>query len=314
MFSQISTVNNVPNPMMNLPLRSPKLKKDDKPHACQSDVPSLLFYYLFDDWYASYSLVSRSGHQYGNQLEQLVTDSVLRLLVLTDIYQRKRMFTTADLKHINQLHQFGRQLAVLKRMYQSYDNIIQRVLERSQDISPSVPRSNSKSSKHTQSDSTATEDNVVSSSALYGVPLSTAAKLKFERLNDRVKLLTLTEIQDCLDEKEALVMLVYTPSMKSFVVTDSSLELQSYCYQGVLGGGTPYPNNDPFSEGHHLVHACELDDRLFLYTDRRSCRRLHSHHLLGLLRGCHDIINHLSHSLWAAEWNSRGEANLQITN
>ena len=74
-FSQISTLNNIPNPMMNLPLRSSRLKKDDTPHASQSDVPSLLFYYLFDDWYASYSLVSRSEHQYGKQLEQLVMKS-----------------------------------------------------------------------------------------------------------------------------------------------------------------------------------------------------------------------------------------------
>ena len=128
------------------------------------------------------------------------------------------MFSTAELKHINQLHQYGRQLAVLKRMYQSYDNIIQRVLEGPQDIPPA------KSSKHTQSESTATEDSVVVPSDSYGVPLSTAAKLKFERLKDRVKLLTLTEIQDCLDEKEALVMLVCIPSMVG-LVTDLSLEL-----------------------------------------------------------------------------------------
>jgi len=36
------------------------------------DASSLLFYYLFDDWYTSYSLVARKEHQYGAQLEHLV--------------------------------------------------------------------------------------------------------------------------------------------------------------------------------------------------------------------------------------------------
>ena len=36
-----------------------------------ADSPSLLFYYLFDDWYASYALVA-SEHQYAQLLEKLV--------------------------------------------------------------------------------------------------------------------------------------------------------------------------------------------------------------------------------------------------
>ena len=216
------------------------------------------------------------------------------------------MFTTAELKHITQLHQYGRQLAVLKRMYQSYDNIIQRVLEGPQDTPPSVPRSTSKFSDHTQSASTATDNSVVAPSASYGVPLPTAAKLKFERLKDRIRLLTLTEIQDCLDEKDALVLLVSILSMKGRSVTDASQELQSYRYQGVLGSGTPYPDYYPSREGDHLVHACKLDDRLLLCADRGSCWRLHSRHILGILRSRHDIIYHFPCCLWAAQWNSRG--------
>lgn len=42
----------------------------------------------------------------------------------------------------------------------------------------------------------------------YGVPVSTAASVRFERLKDRITLYALSEIQDCIDEKEALVMLV----------------------------------------------------------------------------------------------------------
>ena len=36
-----------------------------------TDSPSLLFYYLFDDWYASYALIA-SEHQYAQLLEKLV--------------------------------------------------------------------------------------------------------------------------------------------------------------------------------------------------------------------------------------------------
>ena len=42
-----------------------------------SDSPSLLFYYLFDDWYTSYSLVSKKEHQYGSQLEILVSHFIM---------------------------------------------------------------------------------------------------------------------------------------------------------------------------------------------------------------------------------------------
>lgn len=74
-FCQLSFANersNPHNPIMSVPIRSPTLDKDDKPQASPSDVPSLLFYYLFDDWYTSYSLVARSEHQYGAQLEHVV--------------------------------------------------------------------------------------------------------------------------------------------------------------------------------------------------------------------------------------------------
>ena len=42
----------------------------------------------------------------------------------------------------------------------------------------------------------------------FGAPLSSAASVRFERLRDRINLLALSEIQECLDEKESLVFLV----------------------------------------------------------------------------------------------------------
>ena len=42
------------------------------------DAPSVLFYYIFDDWYSAYNLVAQKGHQYELQLEQLVRHWVVR--------------------------------------------------------------------------------------------------------------------------------------------------------------------------------------------------------------------------------------------
>jgi hypothetical protein len=38
----------------------------------QEDGPSLLLYYIFDDWISSYGLVARKEHQYGASMDRLV--------------------------------------------------------------------------------------------------------------------------------------------------------------------------------------------------------------------------------------------------
>ena len=45
----------------------------------QEDGPSLLLYYLFDDWVLSYGLIARRGHKYGVWLDQLVGVTLLTL-------------------------------------------------------------------------------------------------------------------------------------------------------------------------------------------------------------------------------------------
>ncbi|MCJ1420907.1 hypothetical protein MMC32_007266 [Xylographa parallela] len=191
-FCQISNANetNLQNPLETLPIRSPSLKIDSQPHASPADVPSLLFYYLFDDWYTSYSLVARKEHQYGTQLELL----------------RARMFTTADLQHVDDLHRYGRQLAVLKRIYQSYSNIIERVLEGSKQIEHTRSTATDNAAP-TQQGFETIETNKFTISSSIGVPISTKARVRFERLKDRIGLYCLNEIQDCIDEKDALVLL-----------------------------------------------------------------------------------------------------------
>ena len=59
---------------MKLPVRSGLLKNKEGDEVV-SDAPSLLFFYIFDDWYTSYSLVARKEHQYGKQLGRLVSET-----------------------------------------------------------------------------------------------------------------------------------------------------------------------------------------------------------------------------------------------
>lgn len=74
-FQQLSRVNDQrsrENHIMTIPVRPGR--QDATGHEVSpSDAPSLLFHYLFDDWLTTYSLVARKEHQYGIQLERLVS-------------------------------------------------------------------------------------------------------------------------------------------------------------------------------------------------------------------------------------------------
>ena len=58
------------------------------------------------------------------------------------------MFSKPDVKLIDDLHHVGRQLAVLKRMYQSYALIIERILERQKPVRNPIERKPSQFSDH----------------------------------------------------------------------------------------------------------------------------------------------------------------------
>lgn len=45
----------------------------DQANIKQEDGPSLLFYYIFDDWVSSYGLIAKREHKYGVALEELVS-------------------------------------------------------------------------------------------------------------------------------------------------------------------------------------------------------------------------------------------------
>jgi len=107
-----------------------------------------------------------------------------------------------EIKHIQGLHHIGQQLAVLKKIYQSYGLIIDRILDRQK------PVDLSNSTQLLQEDLGQNKSMLTAQTRAYAVPLSSAATVRFERLRDRINLYALSEIQDCLDEKESLVFLV----------------------------------------------------------------------------------------------------------
>ena len=122
---------------------------------------------------------------------------------------------------INSLHQKGRELAVLKRIYESYALIIERILERTKPaglgstsqsggnatLSATQPLRNGGATPRARNPSPSIDGDTSPETATYGTPLSSAATVRFERLLDRIKHLALSEIQECLDEKESLVFL-----------------------------------------------------------------------------------------------------------
>lgn len=128
------------------------------------------------------------------------------------------MFGRPAVELIQRLHENGRQLAVLKRIYQSYELIISRILERQLPINrTSVDTAGTTADRSLgvhYRDDTICEPNdeclpqgTTTGRQGLGVPLSAAATAKFERLKDRIRLYALSEIQECLDEKDALVFL-----------------------------------------------------------------------------------------------------------
>ena len=73
-FRQLSKSNEQrksTNPFMTLGIRSGSQAIDGS----LPDAPGLLFYYLFDDWYSTYSLVIRDKNQYTAKLEKLVSSN-----------------------------------------------------------------------------------------------------------------------------------------------------------------------------------------------------------------------------------------------
>lgn len=130
------------------------------------------------------------------------------------------MMHRPNVELIGELHSIGRQLAVLKRMYNSYNLIIDRILEKQRPLDNSTERR--PSSKGVNGGQLPRGVPLITGEATtdphgldddgapqpLGVRLSEAATVRFRRLRDRIDLYALSEIQECLDEKESLVFMV----------------------------------------------------------------------------------------------------------
>lgn len=193
------------------------------------------------------------------------------------------MIQSPRLKHINSLQHIGRQLACLKRLYQSYELVINRVLEKQRtpialNLPPDTPHPHYTASHHT-SEPASTNTGIVISNAQahsnstpaaapplprhdsapmsstpgtlhpsnvslysrpvcirsppldlsswptqyqesarrqfdasydqFGVYLTSAARVRFERLRDRVRLYAISEISECIDLTNSLTTMNY---------------------------------------------------------------------------------------------------------
>ncbi|KAF3161105.1 hypothetical protein TWF225_003123 [Orbilia oligospora] len=121
----------------------------------------LLFYYLFDDWYASWSLAVDRAHPYSKELNEIRGEDPM-------------------LDHIDKLHDIARRLAGLKRVYNSYELILNQLLE---------------------------------NKAYFREPANKCFSIlsmnRFERLKHRISQLAISEIEDCEKEANGLISLTY---------------------------------------------------------------------------------------------------------
>jgi hypothetical protein len=70
--------------LLKLPIRTRMGDTGEEATHRPTDVPGLLFYYLFDDWINTYSLIARRNHCYAAELNRLV--SLLSILLITITY------------------------------------------------------------------------------------------------------------------------------------------------------------------------------------------------------------------------------------
>lgn len=158
-----------------------------------SEMAHLLFYYLFDDWVNIYYQAVGAENSYRNQLETL----------------RQKMIDSAEVEQVTTLHRIGRELSVLRAVYRSYESIIERIVQKHRrsnaqaniqyQIGSDLPRA--------RSFRDATPDNM-NGATKSDMLLGTSTIARFERLRDRISLCAVTEVDECLKEKDDLVVMV----------------------------------------------------------------------------------------------------------
>ncbi|WEW55785.1 hypothetical protein PRK78_001218 [Emydomyces testavorans] len=201
------------NPLMGTHIRNPSNSSHSSEvvRVGKGEGPSLLFYYIFDDWATNYSLVIGREHSYSSALGTL----------------RTNMLEKPQVNLVTDLHRVGRELAVLKRLYQSYELIATRILNRQWQMTEQLRNGSQRTASQIRGLNKYTcealrqdtwrsipDERGLDESAddfgpqhIGGVQLKPAALNRIERLADRIRLYALSEIEECLNEKETLTFL-----------------------------------------------------------------------------------------------------------
>ena len=211
------------------------------------------------------------------------------------------MLLKAELKHIDRLHHIGRQLSVLKRLYQSYDSIVDHVLEKQTATMASLANSHIVTANEGSEQLSSSQPQVIEEESLLGVSLSSAARVRFLRLKHRIRLFALSEIQDCLEQKESLVLMVsLLHTVSGDLLLISLPEFQSYSNQGVICSRTINENHASSWKGHDSFYASLSDERIF-WRPIHGCE-LHSIQLLDFFCSHFHDIGDIAHHLRSGEW------------
>ena len=238
-------------PMTLLPLRARLGNTVEETAHRQSDMPGLLFYYLFENWQNSYTLITRKESRYGVELNNL----------------RAEMFQLPKLCHIDRLDSIGKELGVLRRHYESYNRIIDRLLEPQTATAASLQNSRIMT-EASQSSLDTIRPLVAERESLLGVSLSSAARVRFKRLRDLIDLYALSEVEEYIKQKDALVAMVSHPTFSRIyvlsgivaVLTTSRPELQLDCHQGIARCRTFDTHHAAVDQSHDTVLACQFAD------------------------------------------------------
>lgn len=168
--------------------------------------------YLFENFKNSYTMVTRKGNRYGVELANL----------------RKSMVEQPTLKHVDRLDRIGNELGVLRRHYDAYLRIIDRLLEPQEHTLASLQ--NSQVAGFDDCGSTATVRPPMNDESLLredestsGVSLSWAALVRFRRLRDLIDLYALKEVEEYMKQKESLLAMAssfFIPTSLDYIHVD----------------------------------------------------------------------------------------------
>lgn len=178
-------------PLAMFPIRTRVGNTSEETAHRLSDTPGLLFYYLFENWHNSYSLITRRESRYGDDLRKL----------------RAEMFEKPTLGHIDRLDMIGNELGVLKRHFEGYNRLIERLLEPKTVTNASL-QNYRVATQSSQASLDTVRQTVNGQESTLGVSLSSPTRVRFERLKDLIDLYAMTEIEEAIKQKDSMVAMV----------------------------------------------------------------------------------------------------------